>query len=147
MDEAEGAALVGRDELPGTDEVGGDEVPRDEAKELVAEVRVGHPEEDLGLAEEDAAGRGVAVVAGEEEGEAGAGGVAPDDPDDGARRLEEGEDEPPELEEHLADAGARLPERPVEVDAVREEPVAAAEQGPAGRAARPRRLDRGRELP
>ena len=76
VDEAEGAALVGRDELPGTDEVGGDEVPRDETKELVAVVGIRNAEADLGLPEEDAAGRRVAVVAGEEEGEAGTGGVS-----------------------------------------------------------------------
>ena len=119
--------------------------PRDETEELVAVVRVGNTEADLGLPEEDAAGRRVAVVAGEEEGETGAGGVAPHDADDGARRLEEGKNEMPELEEHLPDPGARLSEGPVEIDAVGEELVAAAKHRPAGGTAR--RLDCGREFP
>ena len=142
--EPEGAAVLGRDELAGKDEVGGDEVSGDETKELVAVVGVRHTEEDLGLPDQDAAVRRVTVVAGEEQGHAGAGGVALDDADDRQGRIEQGEDEPPELEEHLADAGARLPERPVEVDPVAEELVAAAKHRPARIPGG--RLDRGREL-
>ena len=125
--EVEGAALLGADELAGVDHVGGDEVSGDEAQELIAVIGVGHAEQDFRLADQHAPRRGVAVVAGQIDGHAAADGVALDGADDGERRFEHGQDERRQFAEHFLDLGARARERPVEVQAVGEEFLAAAE--------------------